>query len=97
MRRTLLGLNRELEVLVRRVALAERRAKSTRSHLEIADVNLEAGRGSLGQSLVARERHLQDSTLAIGLRFAQLEVWARLHRALGRLASTLAGEAAARP
>ena len=97
MRKTLLGLNRELEVLGRRVALAERRAKSTASHLEVADVNLEARRGTLGQSLAARERHLRDSTSAIDLRFAQLEVWARLHRELGRLASTLAGEAAARP
>ena len=97
MRSRLLGLNRKLELLGRRLALAERRVESTAARSQVADVNLEARRGGLGDALTARERLLADTTAAVDLRFAQLEVWARLHRELGRLVSDLGGDAAVRP
>ena len=97
MRQGLVALNRELDVLARRAALAERQAASAAEQLAVADLNLDAERGSLDQALLARERRLLRETEAIELRFAKLEIWARLQRELGRLASALGAEATARP
>ena len=72
-------------------------SRTALGQLEVADLNLQARRGSLDEALLARERRSLRAASAIEMRFAKLEVWARLHRELGQLADVLGGDTASRP
>jgi outer membrane protein TolC len=90
-------LTRRLTALDRQPALAERRAAIARDRQRLADLSLQAQRGTLPQALATRAELDRDAGAAIEARTERVLVWATLQRETGRLASALIGEAPAQP
>jgi len=80
-------LARLLENSDRRLSLASRRLDGAREEARLADLHLRSGRGSLSAAVMARERLSLDAQRAAQAAFDRLELWASLHRELGRLES----------
>ncbi len=85
-------LQRQLGDADRRLALAERQRRNAREALRLADLRLRAQRGNLGDALATHERSTQRLEGAIDARFRQIELWASVHRAMGRLADAVVGD-----
>jgi multidrug efflux system outer membrane protein len=90
-------LRRRLGDAERRLALAARQARNVREELRLADLRLRAERSNLAETLAAYERSRQRLESAIDARFGLIELWASVHRALGRLADTVVGDDGAAP
>lgn len=90
---------RELQRAVRTAgqegALAERRAKAATQRQKLADLSLQAQRGTLASALQAHSEQARDARGAIDGRWEGLRIWAALQREVGHLTALLTGEAAA--
>ncbi len=75
--------------------LADRRADLGRERVRLADLNLQAERGSLSDGIAARDAFARDATAAIEARWERFDTWADLMLETGRLARAIVGPAAA--
>lgn len=88
-------LQRALRVAARESALAERRVRIATERQRLADMSLQAQRGTLAQALEARAERARAALAAVDARLAGLRLWAQLQRETGRLKSSLVEDAAA--
>jgi outer membrane protein TolC len=84
-------LARRLTALLQQPALADRRAAAATERQRLADLGLQAQRGTLVQALAARVDAAREAQAAIDARFDRVLLWATLQRETGRLATTLGG------
>ena len=85
-------LVRRLATASQRPVLAARRAKIAREQQRLADLNLQAQRGTLDQALSARTEAAHDSHAAINAHFDRIILWATLQRETGTLSAAITGE-----
>ena len=77
-----------------RTELAERRADLGRERVRLADLNLQAERGSLSDGIAARDAFARDAAAAVEARWDRLDTWADLMLESGRLARAIVGSPA---
>jgi outer membrane protein TolC len=90
-------LTRRLAALEQQQTLAERRAGIARDRQRLADLSLQAQRGSLAQTLASRADVARDASAAVEARMERVLVWATLQRETGRLAALLTGDGGGQP
>jgi outer membrane protein TolC len=84
-------LAHQLQRSEERLDLIGRRIATAGEEQRLADLNLRAKRGTLGQALSARERRARFQSEAIDVRFERVEMWASIQRELGKLSESLVG------
>jgi outer membrane protein TolC len=85
-------LRRRLAASRSRPELAQRRERLAAERQRLADLELQAGRGSIAVALSAREQQAQASRAMVQASFEQVLAWATLQRESGRLVSAILGE-----
>jgi hypothetical protein len=85
-------LEDKLEAMRPLPELARRRAAMTRERMRLADLGLQAERGTLDASLQARREHGAAAAAAIDADLDRVLAWASLEREQGRLAAAIGGE-----
>ena len=91
-------LARQLATTAKQPELAERRARLAEERQRLADVALQSQRGSLAQSVTAREEAIRARRAATEAYFDRVMLWADYEREAGTLACALVGpEPAAAP
>jgi outer membrane protein TolC len=88
-------LVRRLAMALRRPELAERRAGVAHELARLANLNLQAQRGTLDAALAASAAATADGRAVVDAEVERVVVWARLQRETGRLAATVTGAPAA--
>jgi outer membrane protein TolC len=88
-------LARQLAASRQRPELALRKAKLADERLKIADLNLQAQKGSLDRALAARIESALEAEAAVEAEFERVLVWAQLRQEAGVLSDTILGGAGA--
>lgn len=88
-------LARQLATTAKQPELAERRARLAEERQRLADVALQSQRGSLAQSVTAREEAIRTRRAATEAYFDRVLLWADYEREAGTLACALVGPAPA--
>jgi len=75
-----------------RCDLAARRATLVRERVRLADLSLQAQRGSLAEAVAARDAFGRDAATAVDARYDRVQTWGDLLLESGRLAQVVLGE-----
>ena len=85
------AMKQQLEMFRQRPGLAKRRAVIAGERIRLADLNLQAERGSLDEALAARIAEWRDARAAAEIDYDHLRVWGGLNAGTGQLARKILG------